>query len=75
VPTSADSCQPKPIKAMTTLHILSGGAAFGLVSQLEGRFGADTDCRIAGTYNAVGAMRDALLAARNQRARAGRQRT
>jgi molybdate transport system substrate-binding protein len=47
---------------MTTLHILSGGAAFGLVSQLEARFAADTDCRVAGTYNAVGAMRDALLA-------------
>jgi molybdate transport system substrate-binding protein len=52
----------KANETMTTLHILSGGAAFGLVSQLEGRFGADTDCRIAGTYNAVGAMRDALLA-------------
>ena len=47
---------------MSTLHLLSGGAAFGLVSKLEGRFAADTNCRIAGTYNAVGAMRDQLLA-------------
>lgn len=47
---------------MSTLHLLSGGAAFGLVSQLEGSFAAETDCRIAGTYNAVGAMRDQLLA-------------
>ena len=47
---------------MPTLHLLSGGAAHGLVSQLEGRFAADTHCHIAGTYNAVGAMRDQLLA-------------
>jgi molybdate transport system substrate-binding protein len=47
---------------MTQLHLLSGGAAFGLVSKLEGRFAADTGCTLAGTYNAVGAMRDQLLA-------------
>ena len=47
---------------MSTVHLLSGGAAFGLVSQLEARFTADTDCRIAGTYSAVGVMRDRLLA-------------
>jgi molybdate transport system substrate-binding protein len=47
---------------MTQLHILSGGAAFGLVSKLEGPFAADTGCTLAGTYNAVGAMRDQLLA-------------
>lgn len=45
-----------------SIHILSGGAAFGLVSQLHGRFTADTGCQIAGTYNAVGVMRDQLLA-------------
>jgi molybdate transport system substrate-binding protein len=47
---------------MTQLHLLSGGAAFGLVSKLEGPFAADTGCTLAGTYNAVGAMRDQLLA-------------
>lgn len=47
---------------MPTVHLLSGGAAYGLVSQLETRFAADTDCRILGTYNAVGVMRDQLLA-------------
>jgi molybdate transport system substrate-binding protein len=47
---------------MTQLHLLSGGAAYGLVSQLEGRFAADTGCTLAGTFNAVGAMRDQLLA-------------
>lgn len=47
---------------MSTVHLLSGGAAFGLVSKLEGRFAADTSCSISGTFNAVGAMRDQLLA-------------
>ena len=47
---------------MTQLHLLSGGAAFGLVSRLQDRFTADTGCTLAGTYNAVGAMRDQLLA-------------
>lgn len=47
---------------MSQLHILSGGAAFGLVSKLEGRFAAENACSITGTYNAVGVMRDQLLA-------------
>ncbi len=47
---------------MTTLHILSGGAAFGLVSRLEAPFKASTGCTLAGTFSAVGAMRDQLLA-------------
>ena len=47
---------------MSQLYLLSGGAAFGLVSQLQGQFAADTGCRVAGTYNAVGVMRDQLLA-------------
>ena len=47
---------------MSQLHILSGGAAFGLVSQLESRFFAENACSIVGTYNAVGVMRDQLLA-------------
>ncbi len=44
------------------LHVLSGGAAYGLVSKVEARFAADTGYSIAGTYSAVGAMRDQLLA-------------
>jgi molybdate transport system substrate-binding protein len=47
---------------MTTLHILSGGAAFGLVSKLEAQFKASTGCTLSGTYSAVGVMRDQLLA-------------
>ena len=47
---------------MSQLHLLSGGAAFGLVSQLQGQFAADTGCQVVGTYNAVGVMRDQLLA-------------
>jgi molybdate transport system substrate-binding protein len=47
---------------MTTLHILSGGAAHGLVSQLEAPFKASSGCTLAGTYSAVGVMRDQLLA-------------
>ena len=44
------------------LAILSGGAAQGLVSALAGRFKVETGCEIAGTFGAVGAMRDRLLA-------------
>lgn len=47
---------------MTQLHLLSGGAAYGLVSQLEARFLVDTGCTLVGSFNAVGAMRDQLLA-------------
>jgi molybdate transport system substrate-binding protein len=44
------------------LHVLSGGAAQGLVTALAARFKAETGCDIAGTFGAVGAMRDVLLA-------------
>ena len=44
------------------LAILSGGAAQGLVTALEARFKAETGCGIAGTFGAVGAMRDKLVA-------------
>ena len=47
---------------MSSLYLLSGGAAYGLVSKVEARFAADTGCKIVGTYSAVGAMRDQLLA-------------
>ena len=44
------------------LHILSGGAAQGLVSALAPLFEHETGYKIAGTFGAVGAMRDKLLA-------------
>lgn len=47
---------------MTTIHVLSGGAAQGLVSQLQARFKKLSGCRIAGTFGAVGMMKDNLLA-------------
>ena len=43
------------------IHLLSGGAAYGLVSKLEARFAAECGCRIEGSFGAVGLMRDALL--------------
>ena len=45
-----------------TLRILSGGAANGLVSRLQPAFEQEHACRIEGTYGAVGAMKDKLLA-------------
>jgi molybdate transport system substrate-binding protein len=45
-----------------TLRILSGGAAQGLVSRLQPAFEKAHDCRIEGSFGAVGAMRDKLLA-------------
>ena len=47
---------------MKILNILSGGAAFGLVSALQARFTQSTGYEVAGSYSAVGAMRDQLLA-------------
>ena len=47
---------------MSSLKILSGGAAQGLVSQLQGRFFSEAGRAIEGTFGAVGAMRDKLLA-------------
>jgi molybdate transport system substrate-binding protein len=50
---------------MNQLHILSGGAAKGLVGQLEALFLAQTNCTVSGingTYGAVGLMKDQLLA-------------
>ena len=44
------------------LRLLSGGAAQGLVEALAPRFEAETGCSIAGTFGAVGSMRDELLA-------------
>ena len=47
---------------MKTLRILSGGAAHGLVERVRPAFEAETGCTIDGTFSAVGAMRDKLLA-------------
>ncbi|HEX5959349.1 MAG TPA: substrate-binding domain-containing protein [Hyphomicrobiaceae bacterium] len=44
------------------LIILSGGAAQGLVKALAPQFKAESGCEIEGTFGAVGAMRDKLLA-------------
>lgn len=45
-----------------TVRLLSGGAAQGLVEALAPGFTADTGCAIEGSYGAVGAMRERLLA-------------
>jgi len=45
---------------MTSLTILSGGAAHGLVASLAPRFKAETGFDITGEYGAVGAMADKL---------------
>lgn len=45
---------------MTTVRLLSGGAAQGLVAALASSF-AEDGIRIEGTFGAVGAMRDTLL--------------
>jgi molybdate transport system substrate-binding protein len=44
------------------LRLLGGGAVQGLVQALAPGFTADTGCAVEGTFGAVGAMRDALLA-------------
>ena len=47
---------------MSVLHVLSGGAAQGLVESLRTTFESETGHRIDGTFGAVGAIRDKLLA-------------
>lgn len=47
---------------MSQINILSGGAAQGLVGQLEAQFLDQTNCSVNGTYGAVGLMKDKLLA-------------
>lgn len=44
-----------------TVHILSGGAAQGVVKALQDRFQADTGATLQGRFGAVGAMKEALL--------------
>ncbi len=47
---------------MSSLHILSGGAAQGLVNQLRGIIYNETGRAVEGSFGAVGLMRDKLLA-------------
>ncbi len=47
---------------MTPLNILSGGAAQALVGRMQPAFTAQSGMNIAGTFGAVGAMRDKLTA-------------
>ena len=46
---------------MQQLHVISGGAAQGLVGQLSERFAADHGFKPEGTFGAVGLMKDKLL--------------
>ena len=47
---------------VSALHILSGGAANGLVAALQPEFERSTGARIIGTFGAVGAMKAKVLA-------------
>jgi molybdate transport system substrate-binding protein len=47
---------------MKLLHLLSGGAAQGLVTQLEDRFETESGCSIDASFGAVGMMKDSLIA-------------
>lgn len=51
-----------PQSSSAILHLLSGGAAQGLVTQLQDRFRSQHHFDIAGTFGAVGLMKDGLLA-------------
>ena len=46
---------------MDFIQVLSGGAAQGLVTQLQAGFSEKTGLEIAGTFGAVGMMKDSLL--------------
>ena len=45
-----------------TLRILSGGALNGIVTRLQPAFEKQHDCKLEGTFGAVGVMKDKLLA-------------
>jgi molybdate transport system substrate-binding protein len=47
---------------MTSVRVLGGGATHGFVEQVRAAFEAETGDLIDGTFGAVGAMRDKLLA-------------
>jgi molybdate transport system substrate-binding protein len=46
---------------MSTLHVLGGGASQGLVESQRASFEAAEGCTVAGTFGAVGAMKQRLL--------------
>lgn len=49
------------MSVVAKLHVLSGGAAHGLVGALTPRFAAETGHDIAGQFGAVGAIKEKLL--------------
>jgi molybdate transport system substrate-binding protein len=46
---------------MTEIRVLSGGAAAGVVKGIQDNFENSHQCKINGTFSAVGAMRDLVL--------------
>lgn len=46
---------------MSTIHLLSGGAAQGLINKLKADFERRHGCSVQGTFGAVGLMKDGLL--------------
>src|SRR5262245_20490607 len=58
----ASASSPRWAENPMHLHLLSGGAAQGLVEALSQRLGEETGATIAGSFGAVGAMREKLLA-------------
>jgi len=52
----------EPQRGRRALHILSGGAAQGIVRAIEEDFRADTGADVLGSFGAVGAMREKLRA-------------
>jgi molybdate transport system substrate-binding protein len=51
-----------PQRELSTLHVLSGGAAQAIVRAIEEDFRTATGASVHGTFGAVGAMREKLLA-------------
>jgi molybdate transport system substrate-binding protein len=46
---------------MTEIRVLSGWAAAGVVKGIQDNFENSHQCKINGTFSAVGAMRDLVL--------------
>jgi len=46
---------------MIEIRVLSGGAAAGVVQGIQADFENTHQCKINGTFSAVGAMRDLVL--------------
>src|SRR5262249_25020075 len=61
-PSPASHSYGPRAEATMRVTLLSGGAAQGLIAALAPRFKAETGHDIAGSFGAVGAMRDELLA-------------